>query len=1192
MSDNVSKPVSASCGPACEGESLIVEVIGKEHPEGHTFRIFDETNNEQQEWLKKQVEVEALDDSVLHVWPWKREPNRNLWMDIAAEEGAAIRVALFEGVASTKREIEQQRNRISPLVPLTLIHDPEPEPAHPKEHIVPVRPGFIYVFRRGRLWRELEVLYADSGVMEFRDVRLTDYRQGSRRDLTEDRRPAVGKAQPAIWIPVSEMSRSLLPEFQMAFSEVQWSAQRIAYLEVSDAARKERCQSLEGPEPLPDEASKSEDREKPGRLISLLELPEMRLREPYLEQNLARPWMSVYDLAGQHSQNLYSLAREEARAFAENKESASSALEKASYRDAALKRAPSARLAALESQLGGDESELWQALGKASDSLGEPREAGCWGVILQDHLFCVRHHVTQALSAQSLIEAVAKLAQKSEHIASAQLVQSVILPEKLGGNKNPLNDFACHLDTTYFGPLHMVLRSAQRRIAREELARAQKLVADTIRSTEYQSALADLFTLKKADYLEGFSVCSNIFQVLCQNPNDWDAESERDVVSEYQVRDANDLLLRIIEEGSDQPLHAMIFPSDELLVSRNQPSDPEECGDGRCRPNDLKEISESLPEVEDSQSLTAVALAALAKDEKSLELVTELKRWSAAVNTLLDGLQKHSQALLNRLKSRAYSLTGKFYGPLLRMAKARDPNLFDAVQLVARNAVPQGWLIIGVVDPAIGLKNGVTQADNEYRHKANLHKRFYGEFYNSEGEILASTAKSRLGPSADDVDPGKTRHAREVQVFAAPADSEVIETHRQLRSTTKWERFFDHARIPYLVFFIETFNILNERQLLSQINNDKGRARAGAGIVSAIMDLSFAGALAAERASKDLAMWKSVPKVLDRAWIKTEGTLIVRFFPLLEKALPKVITTRVIGGIATGGLAVLVSALDLVHEIDTGDYDAAAAYGISIVGTGMTMYGGMLLAHVAGNGAGWLALAGPWGWVALGLTLAIAGGVAAVFLDDEPLEEWLKRGPFGGESDNEFKHLKNDPDESFYRLTNLLSRPRIVVKNVHNFNSNVVKGGVVLTADQDREFSKVNTEVTIENNLCGLLDEVSLRSELRLVEASYKGSNWGLGSREVTKVKDVKVVAEESNASGKKLYLVLPERRPGITVSRIEVRAQWSAIWNGVGQCLKLVFPAPKLADDTQFDPEIHGEPDFTSDNLPFWANQKTHGIS
>lgn len=1177
-------------GPACEGESFIVEVIGEQHPEGHEFRIYDETDQQQQEWLEGQVKEENPGSSVLHIWPWKGQPTRNVWLDIAAEEGSAIRVPLFEGVASSKREMEKQQNRILPLVPLTLIHDPEPEPGHPKEHLVPVRPGFIYVFRNGGLWRELEVQYADSGVMEFRDVRLTDYRQGRGKGVTEDRRPPAGKAQPAIWVPVSEMNRSLLSEFEIAFSEVQWSAQRIAYLEASDSARKERCQSLKGPEPRPEIASQPADREKPGRLISLLKLPEMRLREPYLEQNLSRPWKSVYDLKGQYSRNLYSQAREEAEAFAENKESASSAWEHAGYRDSALKGAPAARLAALESQLSGEDSELWQALGETGDSLAESRDAGYTGVILQDHLFCIRHHVSQALSAQSLIETVAQLAQKSEHIESAHLVQTVILPEKLGGKKNPLNEFSRHLDTTYFGPLHMALRSAQRRIAREELARAQKLVSDIIKSTEYQSVLADLFTLKKADYLEGFAVCSNIFQVLCQNPNDWDAESEREVVSDDQVRDANDLLLKIIEEGSDQPLHAMIFPTSAQLAGNTDGSSPEECGDGRCRPEELSSISEELPDTEESQSLTAIALAGVAKDD-SLNLATELKRWSAAVNTLLDGLDKHVRALLNKLRSRTLSVSGKFYGPLLRMAKARDPSLMGAVQLVARNAVPQGWLVLGVHDPEIGLKHGLTQADRDYRHQQNQHRRFYGEIYDNKGDILATTAKSKLPTPGDDIDPGNTRQARNVTVYAAPADSEVVNAHRKVRSISKWNQLVDEIRVPYLILAIEATNIWNEGLLFKRTVTEKGELRAFAGAASASIDLLYAGILATERLSKDLSIWGNLPKALDAKVFDTTGTLVQRVFPMLSRVLPEIVTWKIIGGLVTGGLALAVSGMDVVHEIDTGDYDAAAAYGLAFVGTGMTIYGGLLLSKAAGSGVGALALAGPWGWVAAGIVLAVAGGVAAVFLDDEPLEEWLKRGPFGSEQDDAYRHLKDNPVESFYRLVDQLSRPRIDVQSGHNFNVKAVERGYVLTPEQDREFSRVNAVVLVENNLCGLLDGTSLTVEMRSVDTSYSGSNWGLGKSKKM-LADVEVIAEEPTQNGKRLYLMVSEANLGSLKSGLEVRAQWRVIWDARYQCHNLAFPAPKLDDERRFDPAVDAKPIFHLHDQPFWADQETHTVS
>jgi hypothetical protein len=363
---------------------------------------------------------------------------------------------------------------ILPLVPLTLIHDPEPDPGHPKENLVPVRPGFIYIFREGQLWRELEVRYTDSGTMEFLDVRLTDYRQSGEVGLTADRREVVGKPRDAIWVPVSGMNRSLLSSIEMAFSEVQWSADRVAYLEQSATARAERCQKLKGPEPVPGAPSLLGDREMPGRLISLVQLPEMRTREPYLEQHLPRPWKSIYDVKGQYAKNLYSQAREEVQAFDAGKESGEEAWETAHYRDAPLKWATAARAAAFTDEASsGEEHPLWRALDTSEDSLATPREQGYAGIILEDTLFRIRHHITQALEAQRYFESVLEAVQKAPHSDSAQLVQAVMGPERLGGRENPLHQYLENIDTSRFGPLHSELRTAQRQLAREELALAR-----------------------------------------------------------------------------------------------------------------------------------------------------------------------------------------------------------------------------------------------------------------------------------------------------------------------------------------------------------------------------------------------------------------------------------------------------------------------------------------------------------------------------------------------------------------------------------------------------------------------------------------------------------------------------------------------------------------------------------------------
>ncbi|UQG60334.1 hypothetical protein MIH18_22045 [Marinobacter sp. M3C] len=1195
MSETTSTQTAGSCGPACEGESLIIEVMGQRSAEGHSFQIFDESDNEQQEWLENQVSREEHGNSQLHVWPWKAQPARNIWLDIDADEGASIRVPLFEAVSATERQMEKQWNRILPLVPLTLIHDPEPEPGHPNEHLVPVRPGFIYVFRKGHLWRELEVRYSDSRTMEFLDIRLTDYRDSEKSDLTEDRRPAIGKPQQAIWMPVSEMNRSVLAEFQMAFSEVQWSSRRVAYLEASDSARAERCQGLKGPEPAPEVASQLRDRQTPGHLISLLQLPEMRLREPYLEQLLPKPWSSVYDLRGQYAKNLYGQAREEAQAFAADKESAEEAWEAAHYRGALLRRAPAARAAAfIDETSGTEEKSLWQTLESSEDTLAAPREKGYSGIILEDRLFRLRHCLTEALEAHGFLTSLLEAIGQKPHSDSAQVVYRLMAPERLGGQANPLHRYLEEIDTSRFSPLHTHLLTAQRQLARAALAESQKQLADLVRQTDNQVAMADLFSLSGADYLEGFALTQDLFHVLAIDPNSVDHLARSAPTSEAQVRDANDLVLKIVGDGSDQPLHAMLFPAeqlDEVGSTATESGNRAECGDGRCRPADLEQLPDQPPQSDEVQTLTAAALAGLVKTD-AIDLSSESKRWMAAVGAILDGIDKHVRALANRLQSQTYRLDSRLYGPLLRMAKARDPSLLGGVQMVARNAVPQGWIILGLRDPASGLDMGLTEADREYTHKANGHRRFYGEFLDADGQPLAGTRKSTMPDLAD------TAEARRMQVYAAPETSEVVRAQRDMRRLKRWDELFSRIRVPYLVLVFEGHNIWRERDLFSKTLAQKGRFRAFSGGVSAAADLIFAGTIAAERLSMDLEIWKNASKKLSKTAFTINSEVVGKASTRLANALPGIVSRRLLGGIVTAGITITVSLLDMAHEWDTGDMEAAAAYGASAVGGGMMLMGGLMMAKMTEAGIAPILLGlGPWGWVVAGATLAIGAGLLAVVLDDPPLVDWLKRGPFGPEQDDAYPHLANNPQETYYRLVDLLARSRITIETAHNMSAKLAGQGYNIDPRQDREFAKINTVVKVENNVTAILNEACLTVAMRPVQITRKPSRRGLKTQRETLQEPPKVVLEQPLLNGKAYYLALPPReifknfwgQEGLKTSEVLVRAQWRGSWDYGQASRNLVFPAPELHDPTTFDLAAHGEPDFTETGQLFWADEQTH---
>ncbi|MDX1558298.1 MAG: hypothetical protein R3193_05295 [Marinobacter sp.] len=1196
MSDSASTQAAGSCGPACEGESLIIEVIGKDHPEGHTFRIFDDSDNEQQEWLENQGQVEDLDGAVLHLWPWKEQPRRNVWLDIAAREGDPIRVPLFNGVASTPRQLERQWNRIWPVVPLTMIHDPAPEPGQPADNIVPARPGFVYIFRNGTLWREIEVRNGEAGSPEFCDVRLTDYRAPGSPGVTEDHRAVAGKSLPAIWLPVCQMNISTMDEFQLAFSEVQLSAERVTYLELNDAARQQRCQALRGPEPSLPPRDSTEQRITAGQLVSLGPLPEMRLREPELEQRLPRPWKQVYDLSGSHASNLFGQAKEETQAFSAGGTSAEEAWEAAYYSDAPLRGAPGARADALlaEEEPGTVNTGLWQTLNASEDALSSAKKSYHAGVVLEDRLFSLRHRLTQALEAHRLLTGLLETVGRKPHSDSAQLVYRLMGPERLGGQENPLHGHLDEIDSSRFGPLHTHLLTAQRQLAREELAEAQKQLAGLIRQTDNQIALADLFSLSSADYIEGFALTRDLFQALAMDPNSVDHLARIESASEAQVKDANDLVLKIVEEGSDQPLHRMLFPPEQpdgtgSVVPGSTARG--ECGDGRCRPADLERLPDQPPEPDEVKTLTAAALAGLVKTD-AIDLSSEAKRWMAAVGAVLDGIDKHVRALANRLKSQAYRLDSRLYGPLLRMAKARDPSLLGSIQQVARNAVPQGWVILGLRDPASGLDMGLTKADREYVHKANGHRRFYGEYLDADGHPLASTRKSAIPDLAD------TAEARHMQVYAAPESSEVVRAQRDMRWLKRWDEVFARIRVPYLVLVLEGHNIWREQNLFRTTLAQNGRARALAGGLSALADLMFAGTIAAERLSMDLKIWGDVSSRLGDRAFQTTNPVFQRALPSLSRAIPEIITKRMLGGMVTAGLTITVSLLDMAHEWDTGDMDSAAAYGASAVGGGMMLMGGLMMTKMTEAGIAPILLGmGPWGWVLAGATVAVGAGVLATLLDDPPLVDWLKRGPFGPDQDDAYPHLANSPDETYYRLVNLLAKPRIAIETVNNLHARLAGEGYAVDAGQEGKFATINTVVRVENNLAAMLDSATLNVAMRAVTVTRTPTRRGLRTRRELAEESPQVILERSLPNGKACYLALPSRetfktfwgQEGEKTSEVLVRAQWQGNVEFGEVCRNLVFPAPELHDTTTFDLVAHGEPDFSETGLRFWADEQNH---
>ena len=264
----------------------------------------------------------------------------------------------------------------------------------------------------------------------------------------------------------------------------------------------------------------------------------------------------------------------------------------------------------------------------------------------------------------------------------------------------------------------------------------------------------------------------------------------------------------------------------------------------------------------------------------------------------------------------------------------------------------------------------------------------------------------------------------------------------------------------------------------------------------------------------------------------------------------------------------------------------------------MMLMGGLMMAKMTEAGIAPILLGlGPWGWVVAGATLAIGAGLLAIVLDDPPLVDWLKRGPFGPEQDDAYPHLASNPQETYYRLVDLLARPRITIEKAHNMSAKLVGQGYTIDPRQDREFAKINTVVRVENNVTAMLNEASLTVAMRPVQVTRKPTQRGPKTHRKILQEQPRVVLEQSLPGGRVYYLALPPQvtfknfrgQEGVKTSEVLVRAQWHSSWDYSQGSRNLVFPAPELQDPAIFDLAAHGKPDFTEIGQLFWADEQTH---
>lgn len=1275
---------SLSGGPACEAGKLIVEVIGKDHPPGQRIVIYDETDNQQQEALTKRRKLEPLVDpafsSTLHIWPWDNQPTRHLWLEVETEKGGPLFLPLMNDAKATPRQVDQQWNQIVPIVPLTPMRSSTNE----KDQGIPVlaRPGYLYVFYRGKLWRELEIRQSE-GKNTYHDIDVKAFRQQD--GFCIGPRDACGKGLQEIWLP-ARWNRNQVSDVELAFAEVQLPAARLHRLEQDTKLRAQRCQRFNmqasaqqfkklgaGPDGRslaqglllailsqnasamqPAAEAEARRRSLNNRIFPLNLTEPQRLREPLYEPQFDHPTYYLHDLAGGYPAKCHQAAQklvdgyEAGHAPHLRKAPELDPLAICLERKLLAMRPPQDKTQQTKQKEKLEESvKNWQAQPAVADALADARTRQIAGLLVEDAVYRMRQLRDRIEAAQAAVSLAAERASLQPHYASALLVSNFVLPLRIDGKTNPLSSSAKALDAEGHERIRHILAEPLGHHAQIAHGQARRCLASCLKEPSNQQTLGDLFCLDGFDYLGAFALTGQCMASMAKRLSD-----PLNLSFRRKATDQEKLLLDIADNNR-HPLNAMLWPTADqqiCMAPYQSPAGKEEnLGDGRLRPKALAALENAaLPKPDKVQLLEAAVLISAAQrgDFKSLLGFKSSINALMSVLGVLQGTLKAAENAVTTAQGRVNQATaevdtsgrrvGQSQEVLRNDARLARLNIYEARSFqLARTMLPE---TLGAMRFE---RSGRVNTRDHYIVRPDLlgmtttgpGTRMNGTVRDGQGGVTATSNASEA--RAAGLPAGKQEHLLVVLPVRHETTQRLERLYQQLRELFQAQENLNRQRtslgeadrayqarlrsgvyrtlnspiMPPLMMGFELFNVRAEWQAYESTIRYRSNARANFGYGSAVYDAALALELLAERVAHDTRVIRMLSASLDRTLLRNRlagGRLFAAN-----------VTTRMTLGAVGAVLFTGLNISDSINEFALGD-DAGWGYALMAAGGVATFASAFMVGPAAG--APLLAL-GPAGWmIAIGLALTLAGAALVWWLDDTPVEEWLKLGPFGKDQPGIFidtvrpAHLL-DEKEAFYRLVGLFAGMHIQVEA--NPEQAKARSSYPMPGQEARHqaMREANIRIQIASNLPGLISSLGA-SQMRvgIWQRLHRSSPSPRGDRMVetvellpgqnfyldtslpadkAKPKPAYLLYQEQTPAGLDLYLrqppTPPAQRSGISITMH--RYSWAVRAQVIADDGKQQwhFPAPPPVDPLRFNASEHGKPNYTATQQAFWADEQSN---
>ncbi|GGX38645.1 PAAR-like domain-containing protein [Saccharospirillum salsuginis] len=928
------------------------------------------------------------------------------------------------------------------------------------EQIDALRPGWLYVYLNGYLWRELKV--TEHGT--FSDVDLRTW-QGCDGGLDNQGRPigrrATGTAQNYVELPTKINNEA--PEIQVAFSEVQWSWKRIV--------------SLGGMDP---------------------EDPRLRhlVREDETLSGIAECYPTVAD--SQHMADLNGLAdpnaiqvdqvltvREadqppaDAETLRQERMGNPIDVDTATGNDFTITlEDPLGTAELLANTMSGLMLTHQKIVGCLNGEHLKDTAADIDNPLVRDYFWYSRQ---SGKEGEPVFPSIPPLRQPGENwrkhcqylTETAMLVYPTLLDnEKLDQldeeTREHLQTAAGELDEA---TLKDWLHVEERKAIRQDIRFVRDALTDVLRENTGHSlclyrALQDYALQPTERYLDLWVRANEFLTKLIIDPCNLDqqydlaAEVEKER-SEDENNPGYDFLLDLLDPQGDTVLeqwHASLFPCEDQVDIFNEEA-PE---------------LDSVPDPFDEDPYTT---AFRPKDfARSIELADE-EHSALSIGTVNNGADRtfkvidRSLEMANILQQRLpkQNKVRLTLEPIFRLVKGAKIPVMENMRLVLKDENMTGLVAAGTyrIQKIIDVEHQKRLDHNERTKQAVSEARIHNrggtaltKIVNSEGRVIGSDFisanapyKGIPNPDIDKTDAkelfttyGKTGTGE--QLVKARMTVLALPEERYRRIVTRLDEVQTRAKesIPYRIlpsglFLLEALNFTSKiEKVLSKEKKDRN--------TSDILGTALGSGIKFIAAGIDaIEAWKGGHKAFYNS-LKNSKHIPLQWgakkisIPLRgqESKVFKIPAYKLLG-IAGVAVDLVYSAQDTYTAIRRNDLDAATATAIS----GLLMAGsGVLFTIGVLPVLGWLLLIG-----------AVIGFLIASWLTDEPLESWATNGPFAKIPENRLTgddlngNAMNTAEKALQQLQNILLAPS--VKNIRKSPIH----------DQDKGFHYVEVEVLV-----------------------------------------------------------------------------------------------------------------------------------